>query len=90
MVALSGMMTCAPHEVAAVLQALPRHLRLSRAEAGCLAFEVTQSPHDPCRFLVSERFTDRAAFEAHQQRTRNSAWWRVTGHMARDFRVSDA
>ncbi len=89
MVALTGIMTCAPGEVATVLQALPQHVRLTRAEAGCLAFEVTQSPDDPCRFIVSERFTDRAAFEAHQQRTRDSAWWRVTCHMDRDFRVSD-
>jgi hypothetical protein len=34
---------------------------------------------------VSERFRDEAAFAAHQARTRASAWWQITSHMARDF-----
>ena len=81
-------MTCAPHEIDAVLAALADHARLSRAEEGCLAFDLRQAADDPCSFDVSERFVDRAAFEHHQARTRASAWWRVTGHMARAFEMT--
>ena len=41
---LSGLLTCASvSEAAIVHQYLPEHIRLSRAEPGCLSFEVTQS-----------------------------------------------
>lgn len=41
---------------------LPDHFRLTRAEPGCLHFAVIRSQADPCRFAVTEAFTDRAAF----------------------------
>ena len=83
---LTGTLRCAPAEADTVRAALPRHLRLTRDEPGCMAFDVTETA--PCVFSVSERFADRAAFEAHQVRTRASDWWRVTGHMTRDFRLA--
>lgn len=86
MIRLTGTLTCAPSEAATVRAALPEHIRLSRAEPGCLAFDVTETA--PGVFSVSERFTDRAAFDAHQERTRASAWWQATGHMTRDFTLS--
>ncbi|MGB8622268.1 MAG: putative quinol monooxygenase [Paracoccaceae bacterium] len=85
---LSGTLTCTPEDLDAVLAALPEHIRLSRAEPGCLSFEVAQSAADPCVLEVSESFRNRAAFEAHQTRTRASAWWRVTAHVQRAFTVS--
>lgn len=86
MIRLTGTLTCAQQEAGAVRDALPEHIRLTRAEPGCLSFEVTERA--PGRFAVSEAFTDRAAFDAHQDRTRASAWWRLTGHMARDFTLA--
>jgi quinol monooxygenase YgiN len=83
MIRLAGTLTCAPRQAAAVRAALPEHVRLSRAEPGCLSFDVSETA--PGVFAVSETFTDRAAFQAHQVRTRASAWWRISGHMARDF-----
>ncbi len=82
---LTGTLTCAPAEAETVRAALPEHIRLSRAEPGCLAFDVTETA--PCEFTVAERFVDRAAFDAHQARTRASDWWRVTSHMPRSFEV---
>lgn len=84
---LSGTMTCAPGEAAALRAALPDHVRLSRAEPGCLSFDVTETA--PGVFTVTESFVSRAAFDAHQTRTRNSDWWRVTGHMPRAFTVTE-
>lgn len=86
MILLTGTLTCAPEECATVHAALPAHIRLSRAEPGCLAFDVTETA--PGVFTLTERFTDRAAFDAHQARTRASDWWQATGHMTRDFTLS--
>ena len=61
--------------------------RACRAEPGCLSFEVTQSG-DSMIWRVAERFADRAAFDAHQTRTRASDWWAATAAIRREFRVS--
>lgn len=86
MIRLTGTLTCARGEAGAVRDALPAHVALSRAEPGCLSFDVTETA--PGVFAVSETFTDRAAFDAHQARTRASKWWQATGHMTRDFTLS--
>ncbi|MBW6417479.1 putative quinol monooxygenase [Celeribacter sp. PS-C1] len=88
-VMLSGTMTCAAHEIDHVLALLPEHIRLSRAEPGCLQFDLWQDEVRPTEFHVTEVFRDARAFAAHQDRTQSSDWWRVTHHMARDFRTSN-
>jgi len=87
-VSLTGTLTCGPQDAVSVRAALPEHIRLSRAEPGCLHFDVTETA--PGVFAVSEEFTDQAAFEAHQARTRASDWWAKTGHIPRDFQVTRA
>ena len=72
----------------AVRAALPDHIRLTRAEPGCLQFDVDEDPARPGVFHVSERFRDTAAFEAHQTRAQASEWARVTEGMTRDYRVT--
>ena len=84
---LTGHLTCAPDEIETVRAALSEHIRLSRAEPGCLSFDVVQNPDDPCRWDVAEAFADRDAFAAHQARTRDSDWWRATAHMPRNFEI---
>ncbi len=83
---LSGTLTCEADDVRIVRDALPEHIRLSRAEPGCLRFDVVETA--PGVFSVSEEFVDQAAFDAHQTRTRASAWWTATAHIPRDFKVS--
>ncbi|MEI2804851.1 putative quinol monooxygenase [Albidovulum sp.] len=83
---LSGFLVCRTLEEAdRVAALLPEHTRLSRAEAGCLRFEVWRSQADPCRFAVSECFRDRAAFEAHQARAATTVWARATKGIPRDY-----
>jgi len=67
---------------------LPEHIRLTRAEPGCLGFEVIRSQSDPCRFAVTEAFTDRAAFQAHQTRTAASPWARISAGIPRDYTIA--
>ena len=90
MIRLCGQLICQTSEqTARVAHHLPEHTRLSRAEAGCIRFDVRQTD-DPLIWQVDETFTDRAAFDAHQQRTRASVWWAATADIRREFTVSDS
>lgn len=85
---ISGTITCAPDELDMFLAAVGEHEALTRAEAGCLEFSITQSAPGSCEFQVSERFVDKAAFDAHTARTRASAWWGKTKHIPRKLEYS--
>lgn len=86
---LSGHIDVPVGRLNGVVAALPEHIRLTRAEPGCLLFEVTADPDISGRFLVREEFTDRAAFEAHQRRTAASAWARASDGIPRDYRIKE-
>jgi quinol monooxygenase YgiN len=86
-VRLVGNLICASaDEVDIVRKFLPEHIRLTVSEPGCLSFAVTQT-EDPMIWRVEERFTDRRAFEAHQARTRASAWGAATAAIRRDYEI---
>lgn len=72
----------------AVKTALPIHVALTRAERGCLAFDVVPCPRTEHRFLVSELFVDQQAFDAHQTRTKQSGWAKVTAGIPRDYSIT--
>jgi quinol monooxygenase YgiN len=87
MIHVTGYLTCAtPADAALVTALLPTHIRLSRAEPGCLTFNVDPTS-DPLVWHLDETFTDRAAFKAHQARTRASDWFSATAHIAREFQL---
>lgn len=87
MIHLSGQLICTDDQQAAKVRAhLPDHIRLTRAEPGCLTFEVVQTA-DPLIWQVEESFADQAAFDAHQARTRASDWYRTTAQIARAFQI---
>ncbi|MCU0901744.1 MAG: antibiotic biosynthesis monooxygenase [Cypionkella sp.] len=89
MIRLKGHLICmSEDEAALVRQHLPEHIRLSRAEPGCLSFDVAQTD-DPMIWDVQESFRTRADFDAHQTRTRASPWFAATRHILRDFRVEE-
>ncbi|TGD45100.1 antibiotic biosynthesis monooxygenase [Pseudotabrizicola sediminis] len=89
MIRLKGYLICmSQDEVLAVRGHLPDHIRLSRAEPGCLSFDVSETD-DPMVWDVQETFRTRADFDAHQARTRQSRWFEATRHILRDFRVED-
>lgn len=88
MINLTGTLTCTSlHEAALVISHLPEHIRLSRAEPGCLSFDVVQTA-DPMVWQVTESFTDQAAYDAHQTRTRASDWYRLTAHIPRSYDIT--
>ncbi|MEL6233919.1 MAG: antibiotic biosynthesis monooxygenase [Pseudomonadota bacterium] len=87
-VTLTGWLRCATEaEAARVRAALPAHARLSRAEPGCLRFDVTPTA-DPLVWRVEEAFVDEAAFVAHQARGAASDWAQHTLGVERDYVVT--
>lgn len=89
MIRLRGQMICmTAAEAAAVAAHIAAHTSLTRAEPGCLTFEVTPTD-DPLIWEVMEAFRDRAAFDAHQARTRDSDWFTATRGILRDFRIEE-
>jgi quinol monooxygenase YgiN len=89
-VSLSGFLICRTLEEAdRVSVLLPDHIRLTRAEPGCLRFEVFRSQSDPVRFAVTEVFRDRAAFEAHQARAKDTIWAKATKGIPRDYKITE-
>lgn len=87
---LHGYIQVPPDDLEAVKAELPNHVELTRAEAGCLVFEVVQDDEDPCRFAVHEEFTDRASFESHQARVKRSRWGAITARVARHYEITES
>jgi len=87
---LTGFLICRTLEEAdRVATLLPDHIRLTRAEPGCLLFEVVRSMSDPVRFAVREIFASRADFDAHQARMKDTPWARGTKGIPRDYVLTE-
>jgi quinol monooxygenase YgiN len=87
MIRLTGTLSCATQEDAALVKRLlPEHMRLTLAEPGCLSFTVLPMD-DGLTWTVDETFADRAAFQAHQARTVASDWGRATTHIPRSYQI---
>jgi quinol monooxygenase YgiN len=89
MMRLRGHLICATDvETQAIRAHVAEHIRLSRAEPGCLTFDIFETD-DPLVWEVMEAFRTRADFDAHQARTRDSLWFQATRSILRDFRVEE-
>lgn len=73
-----------------VRAALPTHIALTKAEEGCLSFDVVEDHITPGRFTVSEVFVNQQAFDAHQQRTKASEWFLITQGIPRSYNIETA
>ncbi|MGE0609024.1 MAG: putative quinol monooxygenase [Pirellulales bacterium] len=56
-----------PADVPEIRDLLAEQGRLSRAEPGCLRFEVYQSQNDETRFILGERWESPAALDEHRK-----------------------
>jgi len=86
---LNGHMDAPLDKVEQVTAALQEHITLTRAEQGCLSFEVTPCPDVKGRFLVAEVFQNRTAFDHHQNRTKRSKWAKITKDMPRSYHITE-
>jgi quinol monooxygenase YgiN len=84
---LTGLLVCRnAAEAAIVATHLPEHIELTRAERGCLSFEVAATD-DPLVWTVEELFASEDAFAAHQARVNGSEWGRSTAGIERQYEV---
>ncbi|WP_134726709.1 putative quinol monooxygenase [Paracoccus luteus] len=82
-VSLTGQLVCADvAQMLAVLDHAQSHIDASRAEPGCLQFDLWQTD-EPLVFAVAERFADPDAYRAHQTRTRATDWYAATADLER-------
>ena len=77
-VRLVGHIQVPVHKQALIQAALPIHIENTRAESGCITFELEQHPIDPCRFEVFEIFQNQNVFDQHQARVQTSEWGALT------------
>lgn len=86
-VRLTGRLVCkTADEARRVAIHLPQHIALTRAEPGCVSFDVTPTA-DPLIWEVAERFADEAVFRAHQDRVAGSEWGRETAGIERRYEI---
>ncbi len=86
-VTLTGHIDVPRNRLDDIRAALQDHIRLTRAEPGCLMFNVDEDPDIPGRFNVSERFTDSDAFRAHQARVKSSDWGKISAGIPREYEI---
>jgi len=87
-VTLSGHLDVPDEDIATVDAHLPTHIRLSRAEDGCVSFDVYVDPTNPNRYVVAEEFATQSAFDAHQTRVKASEWGQATAHLRRQYNIT--
>ncbi len=87
-VTLKGTITVPDERLDEIRAALVDHIRLTRAESGCLSFDVTEDPKMSGQFNVAERFVDAEAFKAHQARAGASDWGKISAGLPRDYTVT--
>jgi quinol monooxygenase YgiN len=84
---LTGQLVCVTEEEVRVVSLhLPDHVKLTRAEVGCISFEVVRTV-DPLVWSVEERFENQQVFELHQQRVAASEWGRTTARIERRYSI---
>lgn len=86
---LEGYMDVPLEALEEVNLALKDHIRLTKAEEGCEKFDVILSEEKVGRFMVSEVFSSKESFEAHQARVKNSDWGKVTEGYPRHYTVEE-
>jgi quinol monooxygenase YgiN len=87
-VTLTGQIFVQSDRLDAIRAALPEHIRLTRAEPGCLSFSVMQHPGEPGRFDVTEEFTTPDAFRAHRERVGASGRSKINAGLERINTIS--
>jgi autoinducer 2-degrading protein len=86
-ITLKGTLTVPEDQVDEIATALGTHIEISRKEPGCLVFAVVQDPDQPNRFQVYEEFQNQESFDAHQERTKQSNWARLTKNAIRNYEL---
>lgn len=86
-ITLSGHIIVPTQDLQSVRDALVEHIALTRAEDGCIVFDVNEHSEQAGRFDVYEEFIDSNSFAAHQARVRDSHWGKVSINVSRHYTI---
>ena len=89
-VILKGYIMVSAADLSRLENELPNHLRLTRAEAGCLIFDVTKDVDIAGKFHVDEEFVDQQSFALHRQRVEKSHWGKVSAGAERFYEITES
>ena len=84
---LEGHIDVPPEKRNVIAEALVEHIDQTRAEPGCIYFNVDPCPVRKGRYIVSEAFVDEAAFKKHQERASASNWANVSEGVPRNYKT---
>jgi (4S)-4-hydroxy-5-phosphonooxypentane-2,3-dione isomerase len=73
--------------VQAFVSATVENAASTRAESGCVRFDVLRAIEDPCRFLLYEAYRSEQDFLLHQQTEHYLRWKQTVGPMMATPRV---
>ncbi len=79
MIHLIATLTIKPGSLAAVTEAVHPCLEATRAEAGCISYDLHVDVSDDTRLVFVERWENRAALDAHFQTPHLQAWREAGG-----------
>jgi len=88
-IVLTGYIEIPIDELDVVTAALEVHKKLTRAEPGCLKFNVRPDRDILGRYSVYEKFASQQAFDAHQERVKTSEWGRVSVNVERHYEIKE-
>lgn len=86
---ITGTLTASGEDIERARRLIPEHIALSRAEPGCLKFELTEDANQPGLWRLDELYRDENAFAHHKQRTKASRWGQESTDMVRDFVIEE-
>ncbi|NNC36805.1 MAG: antibiotic biosynthesis monooxygenase [Hyphomonadaceae bacterium] len=88
-IVLKGYIDIPLAELETVIEALEVHKKLTRAEPGCVKFNVRPDKELQGRFSVYEKFASQDAFNAHQERVKKSEWGEVSKNVERHYEINE-
>ena len=88
-IVLKGYIEIPIAELEIVTAALEVHKKLTRAEPGCLKFNIRPDRDILGRYTVYEKFASQDAFTAHQERVKASEWGRISANVERHYEIAE-
>lgn len=88
-IVLTGYIDIPLEEIDLVAAALEVHKKLTRAEPGCLKFNVRPDKELLGRYSIYEKFASQDAFDAHLARVQASDWGRISINVEHHFEIKE-
>ena len=78
-----------PDKIELVKTELEKLIPITRAEAGCLQYDLHQDNEDPARFLFYENWESREQWQVHMNAPHLAAYLKATEGAVADFTVHE-